>query len=240
MCEICKGAGWLRINVPFGHPQFGKPVQCECRRQEIQLRSVSRTYTWLGNDGEQARELESLSFATFRSKANGQSVAMACKQANDYALQVKCAPKGQKNLLFLGPYGVGKTHLACATLNEVRSNGVGCLFVAGNQLFQAIYSSGFDESILRKAIETPLLCFDDLDKLQIKDDGSFQKTTLFTLFNERYLAKRPTIITANAVSDWEQWLHGAVISRLLGGSVVVHMTGQDYRRVRVGLAMGVA
>ncbi|HET8846231.1 MAG TPA: hypothetical protein VFN35_32515, partial [Ktedonobacteraceae bacterium] len=33
-CAICKGAGFLRSNVPFGHPQFGKAVACQCKEQE--------------------------------------------------------------------------------------------------------------------------------------------------------------------------------------------------------------
>src|SRR5436305_1478192 len=27
---VCRGNGWLRVDVPYGHPQFGKPVPCMC------------------------------------------------------------------------------------------------------------------------------------------------------------------------------------------------------------------
>jgi hypothetical protein len=30
-CPVCKGAGYLRANVPYGHPNFGKPLVCECQ-----------------------------------------------------------------------------------------------------------------------------------------------------------------------------------------------------------------
>src|SRR5262249_6454140 len=33
-CHICKGAGYLRSDVPFGHPSFGKPIACECKEAE--------------------------------------------------------------------------------------------------------------------------------------------------------------------------------------------------------------
>src|SRR5712691_9355752 len=38
-CPHCSGAGWLRQDLPFGHPAFGKPVMCKCtlqsRAQEV-------------------------------------------------------------------------------------------------------------------------------------------------------------------------------------------------------------
>src|SRR5260221_5608631 len=34
LCPICKGAGYLRADVPYGHPSFGKPIACECKEAE--------------------------------------------------------------------------------------------------------------------------------------------------------------------------------------------------------------
>src|ERR1700686_5660954 len=31
VCKTCSGAGWLARNVPYGHPNFGKPYKCDCR-----------------------------------------------------------------------------------------------------------------------------------------------------------------------------------------------------------------
>ena len=41
VCPICKGAGYLRIDVPFGHPNFGKPIACECKEVERKKSAVS-------------------------------------------------------------------------------------------------------------------------------------------------------------------------------------------------------
>src|SRR5918995_280631 len=30
VCPICQGAGWLRMDVPLGHPSFGRLFKCEC------------------------------------------------------------------------------------------------------------------------------------------------------------------------------------------------------------------
>jgi hypothetical protein len=31
-CQLCMGLGWLRQDLPQGHPQFGKLVPCECAK----------------------------------------------------------------------------------------------------------------------------------------------------------------------------------------------------------------
>lgn len=236
VCSICRGLGFTRKNVPFGHPQFGKAIMCQCRIVESARRTLSRTYTWLGANADVAHEFETMTFESFHPNANSREVAMAYRKARGYAEILKGQIEGQRNGLFVGPFGVGKTHLACATLNTVRRAGIGCLFASGNELFQALYDSNFDESILHDATTIPLLCLDDLDKMQQKDDGSYQKTTLFTLLNQRYVAHKPTIITANADEDWRKWLHPAVLSRLFGKGKVeaIGMQGQDYRMIGGG------
>src|SRR5258708_11921565 len=162
-CSLCHGDGWLRRDVALGHPEFGKPVRCQCRVEESTRRSLSRTYSWLGASEDQVQALEAMTFASFNPVANGDQVAHAYRRAQDYARSLHEHVTEQKNALFVGPYGVGKTHLACAILNAARAQGIGCLFAGGNELFQALYDSNFDERILRQAIEIPLLCLDDLD-----------------------------------------------------------------------------
>lgn len=233
LCPVCRGAGWLRYDVPFGHPQFGKAKKCQCLVVSQGRKGVSTTYSWLGADSDQVAEMEAFTFASFEPRANGQDVADAYRKARGYAEALVAQTIGQKNALLIGPYGVGKTHLAAAIMNDARRSGVGCLFASGNELFQALFARNFDETILKRATEIDVLCLDDLDKMQAKDDGSYQKTTLFTLLNARYMAKKPVIITANADEDWRKWLHPAVLSRLFGKGKVeaMAMQGRDFRMI---------
>lgn len=228
-CPICHGRGFLRKNVSYGHPQFGQHFPCECTKRQRRVRAALKTYTWLGASPNVVKELESMAFENFAPQANGPEVRQGFRRARIYAAVLREGTTNARSVLFLGPYGVGKTHLACAILNTARTLGIPCLFMSGNMFFQRLYSSGFDESYLDQAITTDILCLDDLDKMQIKEDGSYQKTTLFTLFDQRYLAGKPTIITANKGEGWKQWLDGSVISRLLGSGEVIEMVGQDYR-----------
>jgi DNA replication protein DnaC len=241
VCPICKGAGHLVYHVaedhpkfgktPWMHPQFGKTKPCACLTVEQMRKHMALTYSWLGAREDLVMELESMTFATFNPNANGQSVLKSYRRAKGYAELLRSQVSGQMNATITGPYGVGKTHLAVAVLNHVRVAGIGCLFASGNEFFQALFGSDFDESIIKRATDIPVLCLDDLDKMQVVKDGSYQKSTLFTLFNARYIAKRPVIITANVDDDWRQWVHPAVISRLFGKGKVeaISMVGEDYR-----------
>src|SRR5436853_2317306 len=33
-CPKCHGAGWLRQNASFGHPEFGKAIKCVCKLKQ--------------------------------------------------------------------------------------------------------------------------------------------------------------------------------------------------------------
>ena len=35
-CPICHGIGYVRYDVPEDHPQFGKAIDCECRRSQTE------------------------------------------------------------------------------------------------------------------------------------------------------------------------------------------------------------
>jgi len=37
VCPICKGAGYVREDVPVGHPHFGRAIICDCRAVEDEV-----------------------------------------------------------------------------------------------------------------------------------------------------------------------------------------------------------
>ena len=41
-CARCRDAGFLRRDVPLGHPDFGKLVPCPCRSEDMDARRRER------------------------------------------------------------------------------------------------------------------------------------------------------------------------------------------------------
>src|SRR5581483_6717147 len=78
VCPICKGAVWVREEVPFGHPSFGRAIQCECLLREIAERSLRETQS-LSN----LESLEHLTFETFDPSVPG--VQDAYEAAREFA-----------------------------------------------------------------------------------------------------------------------------------------------------------
>src|SRR6266705_5821146 len=101
VCPICKGAGRLRIDVPYGDPSFGKSILCPCAEErQISLRRQQR---------RQAANLDAFHNSAFKTfHANLPGVQKAFQTSVEFA----ASPQGW--LLLTGPSGCGKTHLATA------------------------------------------------------------------------------------------------------------------------------
>ena len=108
VCPICQGAGWLRIDVPIGHPSFGRLIKCTCQK-DIEARQAARTL----RQNSRLAENDRRTFAAFEVDQPEQKNAL--EMAKTYAR----SPEGW--LVFSGRVGTGKTHLAAAIANEVQT-----------------------------------------------------------------------------------------------------------------------
>lgn len=108
-----------------------------------------------------------------------------------------------QNLVFIGDTGVGKTGLAVGILYRALVNGYRGRFVRAQDLFDDIHASLLERSsrrILNDLGSYALLCIDELGYLNLKPE---QSNIFFKLMEERYTAKKSTIITTNL--DYEHW-----------------------------------
>lgn len=108
-----------------------------------------------------------------------------------------------QNLVFIGPTGVGKTGLATSLLYAALVNGHRGRFMRAQDLFDEMYASLADRSTRRLLDQLrgfTVLLIDEMGYLNLRPE---QSNIFFKLMEERYVAKKPTIITTNL--DYEEW-----------------------------------
>ena len=143
------------------------------------------------------------------------------------------------NVIFLGPPGVGKTHLAVALAVKACQAGLSIYFTNMEDLIGKLKR---DHKAERKGRgrgynKSALVIVDEVGYTPIDRE----ECNLFFRFIANRYEKASTIITSNkAFSDWTELFHDPVIvtaflDRLLHHSVVINMRGNSYRlRGKVG------
>ena len=200
---------------------------CEVHQREQQMVAAARQmsqqeqrYTWMGRAWADLALMQK-TFATFERAC--QPVAFDTAQA--------FAHDRQGTLVLHGPYGVGKTHLLAAIANACHATGTSCLYVSAVTLFEVlqehIQQNRDYHELLKRAIHTPLLLLDDLDKPK---PSEFRESIFYHVIDKRTLAGLPLAISCNgAPADLDRWIGGAARSRLMMGLRPVEMQGADYR-----------
>jgi DNA replication protein DnaC len=229
-CPICKGIGYLRADVPVGHPDFGQLVPCTCQLAELAQRRVTTLRTLSNLD-----LLSRMNFETFIPDVPGlppdkqANLRWAYEEAREFAE----TPEGW--LVLKGGFGCGKTHLTAAIANYCVERGQPVLFITIPDLLDHLratfsptsptnYDARFDE--IRTA---PILILDDLGT---ESSTTWAQEKLFQIFNYRYNARLPTVVTTN--HELEE-ITLRLRSRLVDPDLtrVVSITAPDYRRAGV-------
>jgi DNA replication protein DnaC len=187
LCPTCGGAGFLRKEVPVGHPDFGRLIPCECRlrEQEEKRREESRPLSNL-------EAFKRLTFRTFDSSVAG------VKEAFNYAREFARDPHDW--IVLRGGYGCGKTHLAAAIGNEALSRGQHVIFAVVPDLLdhlRSAYAPSSDieyDELFQRIREAPLLILDDLGT---ENTTPWAEEKLYQIINYRYNNQMPTVITTN-------------------------------------------
>ncbi len=217
-------------NVAPIHPSFGRAVTCSCRAAEREMERMTQL-----QKVSQLGALDTCTFDSFLPEGHGLPPTKQgnLKLAYKYALAYAKEPKGW--LVFKGGYGCGKTHLAAAVANHRISMGHSALFISTPDLLdhlRAAYSPGATISYDQRFDQvrnTPLLILDDLGT---QSNSEWAQEKLYQIFNHRYNAKLPTIVTTN--QELES-IEIRIQSRMVDPSLVqiVHIAAPDFRRAGV-------
>jgi DNA replication protein DnaC len=226
-CPHCGGAGYLRTDVPVGHPGFGRLEICVCRQRDVSQQVRERLYSLSRLD-----ELKELTFDTFQPRGrkglgemHASSLEMAFNQAHHYAKSLNGW------LMLRGGYGCGKTHLAAAIANYAVEMGVPTLFLTVPDLLDMLrfaYDSEdttFEERF-NEIRNASLLVLDDFGT---QNATGWAQEKLFQIINYRYINKLSLVVTTNLSLDE---VEARFRSRLADRELVtdVRINAPDYRR----------
>lgn len=225
-CPVCHGLGYLRRDVPVGHPEFGKLQICTCREDQVRQQVRNRLYHLSHLD-----ELSELRFENFNPRGHvglfprqADSLEFAFNQASLYARSL------DGWLVLQGGYGCGKTHLAASIGNFAVAVGVPTLFITVPDLLDALrFAYNDPESTFEQRFEdirqAPLLILDDFGT---QNATPWAQEKLFQLINYRYINRLPLVVTTNlAAHD----IDDRIQSRLNHPDLVtvVKILATDYR-----------
>jgi DNA replication protein DnaC len=139
-----------------------------------------------------------------------------------------------QNAFFVGPSGVGKSHLAQAIGHEACRRGYEVLFLPASRALAQLAAGRADNSYERRLaalVRPDLLILDDFGLKPLRPPAP---EDLYEIIAERY-EKGSIIITANrAFSEWpdlfgEPLLASAALDRLAHDAHQIVITGESYR-----------
>src|SRR5579872_5970934 len=194
-CSLCRDFGFVRRDVPVGHPDFGRAIACQCRQGEV--RDRLRRKSQLGGLVERSFE----SFVPEARSEGNDRLRHQLENARDVCRNyAENPPPSQPWLLLCGPPGCGKTHLAAAIAIRQIELGVEVFFEVVPDLLdhlRATFSPGSDvtyDELFETVKNSPFLVLDDLGT---QSSTQWAREKLFQILNHRYTAHLPTVITTN-------------------------------------------
>ena len=139
-----------------------------------------------------------------------------------------------ENVVFLGPPGVGKTHLASALGLVAAQHRFSTYYINCHQLIEQLKKAHFENRLpdkLRVLSKYKMLIIDEIGYLSMDIQGA---NLFFQLIARRY-EKTSTVFTSNkTLSQWNEvfadvTIASAILDRVLHHCTVINIKGESYR-----------
>ena len=183
--------------MPFEHSDFGKAMPCRCVKDEWEAQIPERL--------EQYSNLGPLAQLTFdklipQGRRPDEESQNRFRAAYEAAKRYAKEPRGW--LVLTGNSGCGKTHLASAIANHCIGLQIRTFFAVVPDLLDHLRGTfgpnsevAYDE-LFEQVRNVPLLILDDLGA---QSSSPWAAEKLFQIFNHRFNANLPTVVTTNVL-----------------------------------------
>lgn len=228
-CEICKDTGFVNEN--------GKTHMCSCFMQELINESYSKSNLYkLKEESFDKIDLNLFSdISSVEKYKTDISPRDNLKKILQYAKNFidNFDSPSQKNLLFTGTPGVGKTFMSSCIANEIINKNHTILYQTSSLLLNSIFEYKFSKDTTSKELYDSLF---NVDLLIIDDLGTENLTAakfeeLFTIINSRLITPyTKTIISTNlSLEELAQTYDHRILSRIMGNYNILRFYGDDIR-----------
>lgn len=232
-CNLCKDTGYLTEGF--------KTIKCNCLKQKIFDLEYNKS---------NITNLSDQNFSTFKSTVYSNIVdknkynSDISPRDNIELIRKICINfienfdnKNEKNLLFTGNTGLGKTFLSSCIANEILKKGKTVLYQTAPVMFDTIIDYRFGKNtsnIYNNLLDVDLLIIDDLGTESM---NSMKFSELFNIINTRLLNQNnhctKTIISTNL--NLQNLFHSydeRIISRFVGNYNICRFFGDDIRFIK--------
>ena len=225
MCEICGGSGHYRMDVEFGHPQFGKLQRCGCRANE----DAQRLQRLSGlTNAERTVRLDQIETTD---RPGAAAMVNACRMfiAHPYGM-----------ITFWGGSGNAKSMALQSVVNHFVDSNVEAIYITAFDLIsyiRAAFSKNKNDLIVKdedaysrlvRFGSVKLLAIDEFDKVRVTE---WVQEQLTDLIDRRYrLANDSQSGTLLAMNDDPRELPAWMYSRL-AQNIIIHNPDKDMRPI---------
>ncbi len=197
-CPLCRGTGWKLVPRADGS-RGNVAVACDCGMEEragrvMERARIPKRYEHCDFESFVTDLVDGKTWTAQHSQSLKQASLLTQAFVRDYP------GSAEKGLLLIGPSGVGKTHLAVASLKELLRRGHGGLFCDYRELLKEIQASynpaseSTEMAILEPIRNVEVLVLDDLGASK---PSAWVLDIIGLVLNARYNERRTTILTTN-------------------------------------------